>query len=88
MERCIKQLPVALPEKVWPGAVVGIMAELQRDLSELEIKLLFQYRRDIVRQRPVGPLLVVGGRVPERAEDRDSLVSRAEVEGQLVDKLQ
>ena len=42
---------MTLPEKVRPRAVVRIMAELQRDLPELEVKLLCQDRRDIVRQR-------------------------------------
>lgn len=64
------------------------MAELQRDLPELEAKLLCQQRRGIVRQRSVRPSLVTGGRVPERAEDSDSLVSRVKVGSQLVDEFQ
>jgi hypothetical protein len=51
-------------------------------------QLLGQERRGIVRQRSVGPALVTGGRVPERAEDGDSLVSRTKVGSQLVDELQ
>lgn len=61
---------------------------MQRGLPELEIKLLCQERRDIVRQRLVGPLLVIGRRVTERTEGSDGLVSRAKVECQFVDEVQ
>src|SRR5260370_3849037 len=65
-ERRIEQMPVALPEKVRPGAVVRIMAELQRNLPELEVKLLCQERRGNLRQRTPGPSPAIGGRGPER----------------------
>ena len=87
-ERRVKQDPVALPEQVRPGAVVRIMAELQRDLPELEIQLFCKNRGNIVRQRSVWPELVLGRLVPERTEHGDSLAGRAQVESQLADEFQ
>jgi hypothetical protein len=55
----------------------------------LESRALFcQERRGVVRQRSVGPSLVIGGRVPERADGGDSLVSRTKVDSQFVDEFQ
>src|SRR5260370_39887078 len=67
-ERRIEQMPVALPEKVRPGAVVRIMAELQRNLPDLEVKLLCQEPRGRGGPLALAPALLIGGGAPGGAQ--------------------